>query len=301
MTNALIPFAFDDALVRVRLDENGEPWFVAKDVCAILELGNPSEAVKSLDEDEKGSIRITEGTSPEGGNPNMLVISESGLYSLIFKSRKPEARRVRKWATSEVLPSIRKTGAYATKKALPGHAAAPLDLSPGDRFVLQTMPEETRRALLKELSAVARTKPEAMREYLAAAVEMYLLTTPQFIAGSHIVSVFWKVFDMLTRVADEGLDHSCNPTLIAVNLPEFVRVAEAMEMPTFNLKELSICLRNNAGEHELLHVDKRVRSRILGKSISCWVFKRRSLNPVVVSDDGSYFTSGGAARWEPKP
>jgi hypothetical protein len=69
-----------------------------------------------LDEDEKGSIRITDGTSPSGGNPNFLIISESGLYALIFRSRKPEARRVRKWVTSEVLPAIRKSGGYA----LPG-------------------------------------------------------------------------------------------------------------------------------------------------------------------------------------
>lgn len=92
--------------------QNGEPWFVAKDVCNILELTNPTMALESLDEDERGSLRITEGTSPAGGNPNVNIINESGLYALIFKSRKPQAHAFRKWVTSEVLPEIRKTGGY---------------------------------------------------------------------------------------------------------------------------------------------------------------------------------------------
>lgn len=92
--------------------QNGEPWFVAKDVCNILELTNPTMALESLDEDERGSLRITEGTSPMGGNPNVNIINESGLYALIFKSRKPQAHAFRKWVTSEVLPEIRKTGGY---------------------------------------------------------------------------------------------------------------------------------------------------------------------------------------------
>ena len=97
--------------VRTIKNQNGL-WFVAKDVCDILELTNPSEALKALDDNEKSSLRISEGTSPKGGNPNMNVISESGLYALIMRSNKPEAKKFRKWVTSEVLPSIRKTGRY---------------------------------------------------------------------------------------------------------------------------------------------------------------------------------------------
>ena len=97
--------------VRTIKNQN-ELWFVAKDVCDILELTNPSEALKALDDKEKSSLRISEGTSPKGGNPNMNVISESGLYALIMRSNKPEAKKFRKWVTSEVLPSIRKTGRY---------------------------------------------------------------------------------------------------------------------------------------------------------------------------------------------
>lgn len=90
-----------------------EIWFVAKDVCNVLELSNPTEALKSLDDDEKSSLRISEGTSPKGGNPNMNVISESGVYALAFRSNKPEAKNFARWVRKEVLPQIRKTGSYS--------------------------------------------------------------------------------------------------------------------------------------------------------------------------------------------
>lgn len=87
---------------------DGEPWFVAKDVCEILELGNVSQALVHLDADEKGIINV----DTLGGQQKTLAITESGLYALIFRSRKPEARKFRKWVTSEVLPEIRKFGGY---------------------------------------------------------------------------------------------------------------------------------------------------------------------------------------------
>ena len=100
-------FRFDESSVRAVI-KDGDPWFVAKDVCDILELGDPSKTVERLDPDEVGtnSIRTTAGTR------EMLTVNESGVYSLVFTSRKPEAKRFRKWVTSEVLPEIRKTGGY---------------------------------------------------------------------------------------------------------------------------------------------------------------------------------------------
>jgi prophage antirepressor-like protein len=107
--NKLVPFAFDDNLVRGFLDENGDPWFVAKDVAVILELQNIRQNLAELDVDEKG-VCITDTL---GGPQQVTTVSESGLYTLVFKSRKPEAKRFRKWVTSEVLPTLRKTGRYA--------------------------------------------------------------------------------------------------------------------------------------------------------------------------------------------
>lgn len=89
---------------------------VAKDVCDALEIGNVSQAVSYLDEDEKSNI-ITNDIAQNGGRAP-LIINESGLYSLILRSRKPEAKKFKKWVTAEVLPSIRKHGVYATGEKL---------------------------------------------------------------------------------------------------------------------------------------------------------------------------------------
>nr|DAJ14117.1 MAG TPA: hypothetical protein [Podoviridae sp. ctJ6o53] len=92
------------------VEMNGQPWFVAVDVCNVLEIGNSRMAVDRLDEDEKNTVSLTDGN--KRGNPNMTIVSESGLYSLILGSRKPEAKQFKRWITHEVIPSIRKTGGY---------------------------------------------------------------------------------------------------------------------------------------------------------------------------------------------
>ena len=91
----------------------GEPWFVAKDVCDILGLTNSRKATAGLDDEEKG---VTISDTP-GGQQSLTIINESGLYSLIMQSRKPEAKAFKKWVTSEVLPSIRKYGYYISPTA----------------------------------------------------------------------------------------------------------------------------------------------------------------------------------------
>lgn len=93
------------------LEINNEPWFVAKDVCDILDIKNPTQALQNLDVDERTILNI-------GRQGNTNFINESGLYTLIIRSRKSEAKKFRKWITSEVLPSIRKHGTYATDELL---------------------------------------------------------------------------------------------------------------------------------------------------------------------------------------
>ena len=110
--NELVVFDFKDNVVRTVKQENGDVLFNAKDVCAILDIKNVSKACEKLDDDEKG---ITTSDTL-GGKQEVLMITESGLYSLIFTSRKPEAKAFRKWVTSEVLPAIRQTGSYAVKE-----------------------------------------------------------------------------------------------------------------------------------------------------------------------------------------
>ena len=114
MNNALQVFDYNGSAVRT-VEKDGEIWFVAKDVCDVLELSNPTEALKALDDDEKGSLRISEGTSSKGGNPNMNIITESGLFALVLRSNKPEAKKFRKWVTGTVLPQIKRTGSFSIK------------------------------------------------------------------------------------------------------------------------------------------------------------------------------------------
>ena len=85
-----------------------EPWFAAKDVCELLGLDNSRQAVSRIDDDEKGVIN----SDTLGGKQELTFVNESGMYALIFQSRKPQARAFRKWVTGEVLPSLRKYGYY---------------------------------------------------------------------------------------------------------------------------------------------------------------------------------------------
>jgi hypothetical protein len=103
----IIPFSFESHQVRVIAGDDGEPWFIAKDVAGILDYSDAHEMCSRLDEDDKQNRQIA-----GFGNRGVIVINESGLYSAILGSRKPEAKKFKKWVTSEVLPAIRKTGAY---------------------------------------------------------------------------------------------------------------------------------------------------------------------------------------------
>jgi len=102
-------FNFNGIEIRI-FDRNGEPWFVGKDICTVLDLKNTGTAYSKLENDEKGGVVLNDG---EGRPQNYTIVNESGLYSLILTSRKPEAKQFKRWITHEVLPAIRKTGSYS--------------------------------------------------------------------------------------------------------------------------------------------------------------------------------------------
>ena len=113
MNNEIQRFDFRGASLRTLTDEAGEPWFVAKDVCDILGMSNPSMAVTALDKDEVAQIDPKDYLGSENrSNQAVNIVSEPGLYKLIMRSRKPEAHEFQRWVTHEVLPSIRRTGGY---------------------------------------------------------------------------------------------------------------------------------------------------------------------------------------------
>jgi prophage antirepressor-like protein len=128
--NAVTPFAFEDHAVRVVRDDDGDPLFAASDICGVLDLPNVSQALSRLDNDEKREITTDDVT---GRQQAIWFVTESGLYHLIFTSRKPEAEQFRKWVTSEVLPTIRKTGRFIAKELTP----AEIILAQAQRLVEQ--------------------------------------------------------------------------------------------------------------------------------------------------------------------
>jgi len=150
-------FSFKGCAVRTVLHA-GEPWFVAADVCTILALANSSRKVSNLDENEKG---VTNAYTL-GGEQKVAIVNESGLYQLIFSSRKPQAKAFRRWVTGTVLPSIRKTGGYQTKDDArtvgtdgDGRQDAPTIVLPGPgRYVATVMPDGAVRVHETEYSAV---------------------------------------------------------------------------------------------------------------------------------------------------
>ena len=140
--NELKVFNYQDNEVRT-VEINGEPWFVLKDVCAVLGLSTPARVAERLDSDEVSQTHLTDSL---GREQETTIINESGLYNVILRSDKPEAKPFRKWVTREVLPSIRKTGGYGQKA-----------LSPMEMFSLQAqinVEQERRLKAVEQKQAV---------------------------------------------------------------------------------------------------------------------------------------------------
>lgn len=106
-------FTIRYADIRHVFDENGEPWFVAKDVCDYLEIKDSSQAYSRIDEESRGRYSIP----TPSGNQDMVIVDEPGLYQLIFMSTKPEAKEFRRWVFRELLPELRKKGYYQLKRS----------------------------------------------------------------------------------------------------------------------------------------------------------------------------------------
>ena len=114
---ATVPLLFEGQhLIRAIVAADGEPWFIGADICRALDLANPNQALSRLDDDERSTLTIAEGAPgvSEGapGGPARVIISEAGVYRLIFTSRKEAAERFKRWLAHDVLPRIRKTGRY---------------------------------------------------------------------------------------------------------------------------------------------------------------------------------------------
>lgn len=143
---------------------DGVPWFVGKDVCDLLGLVNSRKSLQALDEDEKGVTNCY----TLGGNQNLTFINESGLYHLIFISRKPEAKAIRRWVTGTVLPSIRRTGSYS---------------------VSSERTESTKRLPLPKFRPFFNEWKEKVKPYISRA-ELCLTAEKQRVTLGHVQKVY---------------------------------------------------------------------------------------------------------------
>lgn len=148
--NNLIPFDFKGSKIKV-IQMEGEPWFVAKGVCDALGINNTSEAMKRLDEDEKSTLRISEG------GPESNIVNESGLYSLILRSNKPAAKTFKKWITKTVLPSIRKNGGYIANQ----ENLSPAEIVAKGLLAAQNIIEEKQATIEQQQADILEFKPKA--------------------------------------------------------------------------------------------------------------------------------------------
>ena len=170
--NDLQIFKYQDSEVRT-VEMNGEPWFVLKDVCGVLGLGTVSKVADRLDADEKGMNQI----HTPGGMQDVTVINESGLYNVILHSDKPEAKPFRKWVTAEVLPTIRKHGAYMTPETL---QAAILNPDTMIQLCQQLKAEQDKNAALTAANSQLTVDKQIMQpkaEYFDELVDRNLLTS----------------------------------------------------------------------------------------------------------------------------
>lgn len=273
---SIVPFDFKGQMVRV-MDRNGRPWWIGTDVAKALRYRNAPDMVRMLDEDEKDVVLVggedgaaTHQVRSRGGSATqesgvnqareMIIISESGVFHAILKSKKPEARAFRRWVTEELLPALRRDGTYAITPA-PKSTVAQIEHSdrtsrrrelPGllDRLEREQNPEK--RRILSELIAraceadgIAPPDPDAIRP---------IDRKPEQAA---------ELFTKIEALIAEGTltNHHRREDRIAVNLPELRRLGVAVERGQMD------CLRHHPRFMATCQVncsDGRIRH--------CWVF-----------------------------
>lgn len=175
------------------IERNGEPWFVGKDVAAALGYKDPTKAARErVDEEDRGVAKL----DTPSGEQEMTVINESGLYSLVLSSKLPSAKKFKRWVTSEVLPSIRKTGAYAVPKDYPSALRA---LADAEEQKMNLLAENQRQA-----QAIADFEP--IRQYVDT-----ILESPSAMATSQVAADYNLSAKALNKILFEaGIQHNVN-------------------------------------------------------------------------------------------
>lgn len=262
--NAITPFVFEGTHVVRTVSQKGEPWFVVIDVCRCVGIQNPTMAVANLDEDEVSALSLTEGSSNGVQQAReFIVVSEGGLYTLILRSRKATTpgtvqHRFRKWVTSEVLPSIRKTGGYGQQTNLK---------SVTSRVALMN---QALRLTGKLQVTRNRAERRMMHSFLEGMCLELGINTPPLDQLGHdapeppdLVAAFWREVEDI-QAQGTAINHAHSKDLMALRMVELRR-------------HLSLAINKNL--RDALKADPRfvanktVNSAITGGAVKCWVFR----------------------------
>lgn len=255
----LIPFTYESTDLRV-VTVNGDPWFVAKDVCNILGLGNVGQAIINLDDDEKG---VTTTDTP-GGPQKTSIISESGLYSLALRSRKPEAHSFKRWVTHDVIPAVRRHGGYLTP------AMTEQVLSDPDTIIRLATDLKAERA--RRLALEAEAEKAAPKVLFADAV-----------ATSH-TSIL--VGDLAKILKGNGVDLGANRLFKVLRANGYLirREGSDWNMPTQRSMELGLFeIKETAITHSDGHVTVNKTPKVTGKGQAYFV--NRFLNGQINTEE----------------
>lgn len=208
------------------IEKDGEPWFVGKDVAAALGYSNTRDALdRHVDIDDKNTV-----VNPDGnrGNPNMIIINESGLYSLVLSSKLPTAKKFKRWVTSEVIPSIRKHGAYMTPETL---EAAILNPDTMIRLCTALKDEQDKRKALEVKMEEQKPKVLFAESVEAAKTSILIGELAKLLKQNGINIGQNRLFEWLRNngylIKRQGSDY---------NMP----TQRAMEMGLFEIKETTI-------------------------------------------------------------
>ncbi len=240
--NGLQVFSYEGNEVRTVQKDDGT-WWVLKDVCAVLDISNNRDAALRLDEDEKDDVGITDAI---GRQQNTTVISESGLYNVIMLSRKPEAKKFKRWVTHEVLPTIRKHGAYVTPAKL-----EELMNDPDSWIKVLTALKEERTAKERLQLEATENKPKVIFADAVSVSEGTILIgeLAKILKGNGIEIGQIRLFEKLRRdgylIKRKGTDYNA-PT------------QRAMDLGLFRVKETAIT-------HSDGHVTISKTTKVTGK------------------------------------
>lgn len=257
MKNALTLFKFGDLPVRI-IESQGEPHFVAMDLADVLGYSDAEALTRRLDEDERQNLQIV-GFGPRG----VSVLNESGMWSAILGSNKPEAKRFKKWVTAEVLPAIRKTGSYSVK----GPDRLTQTLKASDKAaaligqIRAATDDEARRVLYMGLVECCQTLGTH-----APTLESLRPLVPQ---DPPAVAQFWAVVDALAAVHQVELNHARRAGLVALALKQ---VSDAAQANGLLIDERVRQVLRHSASRPFVGV-RTVNSAITGKSVKCWLFQ----------------------------